>query len=79
MLTLDSIFVAEVLCARFLRCEAKLKAIGCEPATPLGCFYSYCIYGPQAQVLGVSTEPHVDDKNLALMLHGVFVWSEFYM
>ena len=51
--------------------------MGCEWATPLfGCFYNYCINGPRAQVLGVSTEPHVDGKNLALMLCGVFVWGK---
>ena len=87
MLTLDSKFVSEVLRARFPKvaeriddCEAKLKAMGCEWATPLfGRFHNYCINGPRAQVLGVSTEPHVDGKNLALMLCGVFVWGEFHI
>ena len=87
MLTLDSKFVSEVLRARFPKvaeriddCEAKLKAMGCKWATPLfGRFYNYCINGPRAQVLGVSTEPHVDGKNLALMLCGVFVWGEFHI
>ncbi|RPD68508.1 hypothetical protein L226DRAFT_576322 [Lentinus tigrinus ALCF2SS1-7] len=78
-------FASGVLRARFPfvaqrvdRCKAKLLEMGCEWATPLfECFYNFCINGLRGEVRGVSTEPHVDGKNLALMLCVVFVWGRF--
>ncbi|RPD69760.1 hypothetical protein L226DRAFT_575408 [Lentinus tigrinus ALCF2SS1-7] len=63
---------------RVEECRRKLRQQGHKHADPpFICFYNYCINGPQDDVLGVSTEPHVDGKNLALMFCAVFVWGNF--
>ncbi len=68
------------LAQRVYDCESKLRAHGEgleAHASPLfGTFYNYCINGPREGVVdGVSTGPHVDGKNLALMFCAVFVWG----
>ncbi|RDX40344.1 hypothetical protein OH76DRAFT_1423751 [Lentinus brumalis] len=68
------------LAQRVSDCETKLREQDRgEHATPLfGKFYNYCINGPRKGVVdGVSTGPHVDGKNLALMMCAVFVWGKF--
>ncbi|KAI0744786.1 hypothetical protein C8Q76DRAFT_789270 [Earliella scabrosa] len=66
------------LAARVRRCEELLKEQGHKHATPpYGLWYNYCINGPQDEVEGVLTRPHVDGKNLALMMCVVFVWGKF--
>ncbi len=65
------------LAQRVYDCEASLRAQKLDYAKPLfGCFYNYCINGPQGEVKGVSTEPHVDGKNLALMFCCIFIYGE---
>lgn len=66
------------LAARVDQCAAALKKQGHKHAVPpYGCWYNYCVNGPQGDVEGVMTRPHVDGKNLALMLCVVFVWGEW--
>ena len=65
------------LAARVKRCEELLIKQGCKHARPpYGFWYNYCINGPQDDVKGVMTRPHVDGKNLAIMMCVVFVWGE---
>ncbi len=69
------------LAQRVYDCETSLRTRGEgleAHATPLfGTFYNYCINGPREGVVdGVSTGPHVDGKNLALMFCAVFVWGK---
>ncbi len=70
------------LAQRVYDCEAALRARGEgleAHATPqFGTFYNYCINGPREGIVdGVSTGPHVDGKNLALMFCAVFVWGTY--
>ena len=66
------------LARRVDRCEEKLREQGHDHVSPqFECFYNFCINGPQKDVLGVCTEPHVDGKNLALMFCAVFVWGSY--
>lgn len=49
-------------------------------AVPLfGYWYNFCINGPNGKtgVKGVFTKPHVDGKNLALMMCVVYVWGKY--
>ena len=88
--TLDSEIAARIfqqrfpnLAARVDNCAASLLAQGpkfAEFAIPLFRYwYNYCINGPNLQygVDGVFTRPHVDGKNVALMMCVVFVWGVF--
>ncbi|RPD70722.1 hypothetical protein L226DRAFT_224805 [Lentinus tigrinus ALCF2SS1-7] len=79
-------FAADILRTRFPclaerveRCAAKLLEQGWDYAIPMfECWYNYCINAPRpGSQLGVCTEPHVDGKNLALMVCAVFVWGNF--
>ncbi|KAI0691741.1 hypothetical protein C8Q76DRAFT_698506 [Earliella scabrosa] len=66
------------MAARVRRCSDLLAAQGHEHARPpFGYWYNYCINGPQDDVQGVLTRPHVDGKNLAFMMCVVFVWGKF--
>ncbi|KAI0694477.1 hypothetical protein C8T65DRAFT_698961 [Cerioporus squamosus] len=67
------------LADRVDRCAQKLAEQGWEHAMPMfGYWYNFCINCPRPNSnLGVSTLPHVDGKNLALMVCAVFVWGKF--
>ena len=69
------------LASRVEQCRKYLLELG-YPAElanpPYGLWYNYCINGPRGDVTGVSTQPHVDGKNLALMMCVVFVYGEFF-
>ncbi|PIL26012.1 hypothetical protein GSI_11766 [Ganoderma sinense ZZ0214-1] len=69
-----------ILAARVIACQAKLEAMGYPPhiAQPqYGLWYNFCINGPRGEVKGVSTQPHADAKNLAIMMCVVFVYGKF--
>lgn len=60
------------------KCEAALKRLGYpdEIAKPrYGLWYNYCINAGRKNLTGVSTMPHVDSKNLAIMMCCVFVYG----
>ena len=66
--------------ARVDNCEENLLKMGCKPeiAKPqYGYWYNFCINGIRGKVDGVSTTPHADSKNLALMFCAVFVYGKF--
>ncbi|KAI0738690.1 hypothetical protein C8Q80DRAFT_1275652 [Daedaleopsis nitida] len=68
------------LADRVLACEESLKRMGYgeDVARPrYGYWYNFCINGPCGKVRGVMTRPHVDAKNLALMMCAVFVYGRF--
>ncbi|RPD57505.1 hypothetical protein L227DRAFT_565288 [Lentinus tigrinus ALCF2SS1-6] len=62
-------------CASLKKHPLEAVRVLAEPDYDL--YYNFCINGPQRDVLGVSTQPHVDGKNLALMVCAVFVWGTF--
>ncbi len=67
------------LAARVENCAASLEEQGysSETSRPMyGYWYNFCVNGPREHVQGVMTKPHVDGKNLALMMCVVFVWGE---
>ena len=71
----------KALAARVDNCEKRLLAMGYEPeiAKPqYGYWYNFCINGARSKVKGVSTSPHADAKNLALMMCVVFVYGKCY-
>ena len=67
------------LAQRVIDAQASLErqGFGNMAKPPYGYWYNYCINGPRNNVKGVFCKPHVDGKNLAVMLCGVFVYGQF--
>lgn len=67
---------------RVTGCRQGLISLGYDEtlATPIyGAWYNYCINGPRGEVEGVFVMPHVDGKNLAIMMCAVFVYGKAFM